>query len=193
MPRAFSISTEAIAAERARVGGDLDKIDISRVVELDTVELRPKLGPSDVRLKILAVSGEHNINHAALADTVNIAEIRGGKIFPGNSALGEVVEIGDRVTKFKAGDVVVTHCNGAPDIYGYPLRIWAYDSRGLDRVVRRGGRRRRVAARARAARLRARPLADGGAAAPRADRLSPVAPRARHLPPQGEPREARAC
>jgi NADPH:quinone reductase-like Zn-dependent oxidoreductase len=23
--------------------------------------------------------------------------------------------------------VVVTHCNGEPDIYGYPLRIWAYD------------------------------------------------------------------
>jgi crotonyl-CoA carboxylase/reductase len=127
MPRAFSISTESVAAERARVGGDPEKIDISRVVKLDTLEL-PKVGANDVRLKILAVSGEHNINHAALADTVNIAEIRGGKIFPGNSALGEVVEIGDRVTKFKVGDVVVTHCNGAPDIYGYPLRIWAYDA-----------------------------------------------------------------
>ena len=29
--------------------------------------------------------------------------------------------------RFKVGDVVVTHCNGEPDIYGYPLRIWAYD------------------------------------------------------------------
>ena len=26
------------------------------------------------------------------------------------------------------GDIVVTHCNGAPDIYGYPQRIWAYDA-----------------------------------------------------------------
>ena len=127
MPRAFSISTDSIAAERARVGGDLEKIDISRVVKLDQVEL-PKVGPTDVRLRVLAVSGEHNINHAALADTVNIAEVRGGKIFPGNSAVGEVVEIGDRVTKFKVGDIVLTHCNGAPDIYGYPLRIWAYDT-----------------------------------------------------------------
>ena len=32
------------------------------------------------------------------------------------------------MTKFKAGDVVLTHCNGEPDIYGYPLRIWAYDT-----------------------------------------------------------------
>ena len=31
------------------------------------------------------------------------------------------------MTRFKAGDIVVTHCNGEPDIYGYPLRIWAYD------------------------------------------------------------------
>lgn len=127
MPRAFSVSAESIAAERARVGGDAEKFDISKVVKLDQVEL-PKLGAGDVRLRILAVSGEHNINHAALADTVNIAEVRGGKIYPGNSAVGEVVEVGERVTKFRAGDIVLTHCNGAPDIYGYPLRIWAYDA-----------------------------------------------------------------
>jgi crotonyl-CoA carboxylase/reductase len=79
-------------------------------------------------MRILAVSGEHNVDHAALADTVNIAEIRGGKIFPGNSAVGEVLEVGTEAKKFKPGDVVITHCNGAPDIYGYPLRIWAYDT-----------------------------------------------------------------
>lgn len=126
MPRAFSISADSIAAERERVGGDMDKFDSANVVKLDEVKLRD-LGPSDVRLKILAVSAEHNIAHAALADTANIAEARGGKIFPGNSAMGEVIETGDRVTKFSKGDVVVTHCNGEPDMYGYPLRIWAYD------------------------------------------------------------------
>jgi NADPH:quinone reductase-like Zn-dependent oxidoreductase len=62
-----------------------------------------------------------------LADTVNIAALRGGKIFPGNSALGEVAAVGDQVTRFKCGDIVITHCNGEPDIYGFPLRIWAYD------------------------------------------------------------------
>jgi len=126
MPRAFAITAEAIAAETERVGGDLEKFDVSNVVKLDELELR-EMGPSDVHLRILAVSAEHNVDHAALADTVNITELRGGKIYPGNSALGEVVAVGERVTSVSPGDVVVTHCNGEPDAYGYPMRIWAYD------------------------------------------------------------------
>ena len=96
------------------------------MIQLDECVLREK-GPQDVHLRILAVSGEHNVDHAALADTVNIAELRGGKIYPGNSALGEVLSVGSGVKRFKPGDIVITHCNGEPDIYGYPLRIWAYD------------------------------------------------------------------
>ncbi|MDH3519682.1 MAG: zinc-binding dehydrogenase [Myxococcales bacterium] len=126
MPRAFSISAAAIAAERQRVGDDLERFEIARVVALDQLQLR-EVGPRDVHLRILAVSAEHNVDHAALADTVNIAELRGGKIFPGNSAVGEVLAVGSEVTRFAPGDVVLTHCNGEPDIYGYPLRIWAYD------------------------------------------------------------------
>jgi crotonyl-CoA carboxylase/reductase len=126
MPRAYAISADAIARESQRVGGDLEKFDVSRVIRLDELELR-ELGPNDVHLRILAVSAEHNVDHAALADTLNIAEARGGKIYPGNSAVGEVLRVGERVSRFEPGDVVVTHCNGEPDGYGYPLRIWAYD------------------------------------------------------------------
>lgn len=126
MPRAYAITAAAIAAERKRVNDDLDQFDASRVIALDQLELRP-VGPRDVRLRILAASLEHNVDHAVLADTVNIAELRGGKIYPGNSAVGEVTAVGEHVTRFKPGDIVVTHCNGEPDIYGYPLRIWAYD------------------------------------------------------------------
>ena len=126
MPRAFSISATDIAAERERTGGDHDKFDFSNVLKLDDLTLRP-MGARDVHLRILAVSAEHNVDHAVLADTVNIAELRGGKIYPGNSALGEVVAVGSEVTTVKPGDVVVTHCNGEPDVYGFPLRIWAYD------------------------------------------------------------------
>jgi NADPH:quinone reductase-like Zn-dependent oxidoreductase len=126
MPRAFSISATDIAAESKRTGGDHDKLDFANVLKLDTVTLRP-MGPRDVHLRILAVSAEHNVDHAILADTVNIAEARGGKIYPGNSAVGEVLVTGAEVTSVKPGDVVVTHCNGEPDVYGYPLRIWAYD------------------------------------------------------------------
>ena len=126
MPRAYSITAESIAAERKRVNNDLNQFDIASVIRLDEVALRA-LGPNDVKLRILAVSAEHNVDHAALADTMNIAEARGGKIYPGNSAVGEVIAVGAAVKKFKAGDVVITHCNGEPDDYGYPLRIWAYD------------------------------------------------------------------
>lgn len=126
MTRAYAITADAVAAETEASGGDVTKIDVSKVISLEDLELRG-LGPRDVRMKILAVSAEHNIDHAATADTVNIAEARGGKIFPGNSAIGEVVEVGRDVTRFAPGDVVVTHCNGEPDENGFPLRIWAYD------------------------------------------------------------------
>jgi len=126
MSRAYAITAEAIATERARVDDDLDRVDIASIITLDKIEL-PDLKPGDVKMRILVVSAEHNIAHAALADTVNITDMRGGKIYPGNSAVGEITEVGADVTRFKLGDIVLTHCNGAPDPYGYPLRIWAYD------------------------------------------------------------------
>jgi NADPH:quinone reductase-like Zn-dependent oxidoreductase len=125
--RAYSITSEAVAAERERVGGNPADMDVSRVVGLDDLELRD-VGPTDVHLRIIAASAEHNIDHAATADTVNIADARGGKMYPGNSAMGEVLAVGDQVTTFKPGDIVITHCNGGPDRYGFPLRIWAYDA-----------------------------------------------------------------
>jgi NADPH:quinone reductase-like Zn-dependent oxidoreductase len=124
--RAYSISAADVAKERERVGGDHDKVDAANVFKLDELTLR-EVGPRDVKLRILAASAEHNIDHAVLADTVNIADMRGGKIYPGNSAVGEVTQVGRDVSGFKVGDVVLTHCNGQPDKYGFPLRIWAYD------------------------------------------------------------------
>ena len=47
MPRAFVITAEAIAKESERVGGDLEKFDVSRVIQLDQLEL-PEMGPRDV-------------------------------------------------------------------------------------------------------------------------------------------------
>lgn len=124
--RAYCITAEAVARERERVGGVIDDVDVSKVIELDKIELR-EVGPRDVHLRILAASGEHNVDHAAMADTVNIAEARGGRMYPGNSAMGEVIEVGSDVTRFSPGDIVITHCNGAQDDFGFPLRIWAYD------------------------------------------------------------------
>jgi NADPH:quinone reductase-like Zn-dependent oxidoreductase len=127
MTRAYSIKVEDVAAEQERAQHDPKKLDISRVIKLDELKLAD-MGRSDVRLQILAASVEHNVCHAALADTVNIAELRGGKIYPGNSAVGYVIEVGADVKKFKVGDVVLTHANGDPDRFGYPKVIWAYDT-----------------------------------------------------------------
>jgi NADPH:quinone reductase-like Zn-dependent oxidoreductase len=124
--RAYSISSSDVLKERERVGNDYDKVDAANVFKLDELELRD-VGPRDVKLKILAVSAEHNIDHAVLADTINIADARGGKMYPGNSAVGEVTQVGSEVTRFKTGDIVITHCNGEPDKFGFPNRIWAYD------------------------------------------------------------------
>ncbi len=126
MTRAYSIAAADIVTEKERVKGDFSKFEFGNVIKLDQLELR-KLGPGDVRLRILAASGEHNVDHAVLADTDSIAQARGGKIYPGNSAVGEVLEVGGAVTRFKPGDIALTHCNGQPDAYGFPLRIWAYD------------------------------------------------------------------
>ncbi len=126
MTRAYSISAADIVAEKERVKGDVSRFEFGNVIKLDQLELR-KLGPADVHLKILAASGEHNVDHAVLADTDGIAAARGGKIYPGNSAVGEVLAVGEAVKRFKPGDIVLTHCNGQPDAYGFPLRIWAYD------------------------------------------------------------------
>ena len=124
---AYSITTESIAKESERVGGAPKDFDISNVIALDTLELNP-VGPNDVRLKILAVSAEHNIQHATTADTINIADVRGGRIYPGNSATGEVIEVGANVSKFEVGDIVITHCSGGVDAHGYPTRIYGYDA-----------------------------------------------------------------
>src|SRR5262245_9838107 len=119
MIRAYSISATDVAAEAQRTGGDHGKFDFGNVVKLDTLVLR-KMGPRDVHLKILVASGEHNVDHAVIADTQNIALARGGKMYPGNSAIGEVLAVGAEVTRFKKGDIALTHCNGAPDEYGFP-------------------------------------------------------------------------
>ena len=126
MVKAYSISAADIEAEKQRIAGDLGKFNFANAIKLDSLELRP-MGPRDVHLRILAVSGEHNVDHAVLADTDGIAAARGGKIYPGNSAVGEVLAVGAEVTRFKPGDIALTHCNGDPDSFGFPLRIWAYD------------------------------------------------------------------
>lgn len=129
--RAYSISADDIAREAERVGGDHSKFDLTRTIRLDTLEL-PEVGPTQVRMRVLAIPAEHNVVHAAIAHPINISAVRGGKLFVGNGALGEVVETGNAVQRFNVGDIVLTHGNGEVDRGGYPVRVWAYDQPGSD-------------------------------------------------------------
>lgn len=124
--RAYSVSAGDIALEATRVGGAPDDFDLKRIIKLDSLDL-PEVGDGDLRLRILAVSAEHNIVHVALASPINICAARGGKIYLGNSAIGEVVEVGRDVRRFKVGDIVMTQGNAQVDRGGYPVRVWAFD------------------------------------------------------------------
>ena len=55
--RAYCITAESVARERERVGGNPKDMDVSKVVELDKLELRD-VGPRDVHMRILAASAE---------------------------------------------------------------------------------------------------------------------------------------
>ena len=167
------------------------KFDFASVIQLDEVAL-PRAGPArrasahprrlgraQRRPRGAGRHGQHR--RGARRQDLSRATARSARC----------IAVGAEVKRFKPGDVVVTHCNGEPDIYGYPLRIWAYDQPesigwyGEEAVV---GEWQIIPA---PLDVRAQPLGDRGAAAARADRLSPVAPRARHLPPEG--RRASSC
>ena len=56
MPRAFSITAEAIATETKRVDGDLAKFDVSRVIALDDLDGLDPRDPDVVRRMAAATS-----------------------------------------------------------------------------------------------------------------------------------------
>ena len=190
---AYSITADAIAAEKERVGGDLAKFDIANVRHAR----HARAAAARRRRTCTCASSPSPPSTTSTTPRPRTPSTspdrRGGKIYPGNSAIGEVLAVGALVTKFKPGDIVITHCNGGPDEYGFPTRIWAYDADdsigwyakeavvGDWQIIQR------------AARLRPQPVGDRGDAAARADGVPPVAARARHLPAQGAPRAARAC
>ena len=64
MSRSYSIRAEDVTSESERVGGDFSKVDVSRVIKLDELELR-EIGAQDVRLRILAVSERGRLRPAS--------------------------------------------------------------------------------------------------------------------------------
>ena len=184
MTRAYSITAERLAAETEATGGDPSAIDVSKVVALDDLELRD-LGPRDVQLKILAASAEHNIDHAATADTINIAEARGGKMYPGQLGPRRGARGRSRRHQVRRRRHRRHPLQRRARRERLPAAHLGLRPARVDRLVQRAGRRRGLAAHQGAARLRAEPVGDGGAAAAGADGVPPVASGHRHLPGQG--------
>ena len=139
MSLAVSIRTDHIAAERARVarelGVDPKQADPQLMLPRNILRVEDKpdepLQAGQTRLRNYAVSIEHNPIHAAIEDTGGIAHAHGGVMWPGNAAVGEIIEVASDVTSVKVGDIVMTHCNGEPGNYGFPNRIMGYDQLGV--------------------------------------------------------------
>lgn len=124
--RAYYLSSEAIAREAARARAAGSDPDLSRVVQLGEFDPLP-LGPRDVRMRVLAFAVERNVVHAALCTPVDIVARLGGFIRPGNTFVGEVVEVGAEVAAFAPGDVVTAGRNFSLDRLGLPTRAWGFD------------------------------------------------------------------
>jgi hypothetical protein len=80
-----------------------------------------------VRVRILAASVEHNILHAALADSIDIVSLREGRMRPGNCFVAEVLEVRSSQRAHRPADSVLSGGIRSTDPFGYPVRVPGYD------------------------------------------------------------------
>ncbi|MCA9564371.1 MAG: hypothetical protein KC561_12825, partial [Myxococcales bacterium] len=88
-------------------------------------------GPEQVLVTPLYGCWEGNMGHALERQPVDICKQRGEKrVVFGNAGVVRVERVGAEVTTVKPGDNAILFCNGIPDKYGYPKRIFGYDAPG---------------------------------------------------------------
>jgi NADPH:quinone reductase-like Zn-dependent oxidoreductase len=88
-------------------------------------------GPDEVLASPLFGSLEGNMGHAVERRPIDICLARSEeKVVIGNSAVVRVEQCGAEVTTVKEGQKAILFCNGDPDDYGYPRRIFGYDTPG---------------------------------------------------------------
>ncbi|MFP6599230.1 MAG: zinc-binding dehydrogenase [Deltaproteobacteria bacterium] len=74
---------------------------------------------------------EGNMGHALDRRPIDICLVRGeDKVVIGNAGVVRVDKCGTEVDTVAEGDRAIVFCNGAPDGYGYPDKIFAYDTPG---------------------------------------------------------------
>jgi crotonyl-CoA carboxylase/reductase len=107
-------------------------------MRLETVET-PQPGPGEVVVRVMAAGVNYNNVWACLGEPVSVFRYTGHDFHIGGSdASGVVAAVGPGVTRWKAGDEVVVHCNQScgecPECNGLdPMacsqqKIWAYES-----------------------------------------------------------------
>jgi crotonyl-CoA carboxylase/reductase len=107
-------------------------------MRLETVQT-PQPGPGEVIVKVMAAGVNYNNVWACLGEPVSVFRYTGHDFHIGGSdASGVVAAVGPGVTRWKAGDEVVVHCNQScgecPECNGLdPMacsqqKIWAYES-----------------------------------------------------------------
>ena len=107
-------------------------------MRLETVET-PVAGPGEVVVQVMAAGVNYNNVWACLGQPVSVFRYTGHDFHIGGSdASGIVAAVGPGVTRWKAGDEVVIHCNQScgecPECNGLdPMacsqqKIWAYES-----------------------------------------------------------------
>ena len=88
-------------------------------------------GPEEALVTPLFGCMEGNMGHALDRKPIDIALARNEpKVVIGNAGVVRVDKCGAKVTTCKPGDTAILFCNGDPDEYGYPRRIFAYDTPG---------------------------------------------------------------
>ena len=126
--RSFVLRADAIDQELKRVRETGASFDYSKVIRIEKRQ-REVLGSEGARIRVLAASIEHNVVHAARADPINIAAIRGGEMIPGNAFVGEIIALGDEDNGLSVGDII-TIGDDAPehlDHMSFPKRAWGFD------------------------------------------------------------------
>jgi crotonyl-CoA carboxylase/reductase len=107
-------------------------------MRLETIET-PTAGPGEVVVRVMAAGVNYNNVWACLGQPVSVFRYTGHDFHIGGSdASGIVAAVGAGVTRWKAGDEVVIHCNQScgecPECNGLdPMacsqqKIWAYES-----------------------------------------------------------------
>jgi NADPH:quinone reductase-like Zn-dependent oxidoreductase len=88
-------------------------------------------GPEEALVTPLFGCMEGNMGHALERRPIDICLARGeAKVVIGNAGVVRVDKVGAKVTTCKPGDTAILFCNGEPDEYGYPRRIFGYDAAG---------------------------------------------------------------